>query len=114
MKHHYYKEKIKEICFEKHLTVDEIFDKVIEECPKAGRSTIYRNVEEMVTEGDLKKLCGIWAKAIFEATKNPHVHLVDKETGEIMDLDLEELGIKLPENFSLSEADIRLYWTFSK
>jgi Fe2+ or Zn2+ uptake regulation protein len=47
MKIHAYLLDIKDICKDKHLTVDEIFEKLKKKYPKVGRSTVYRNVEEM-------------------------------------------------------------------
>jgi Fe2+ or Zn2+ uptake regulation protein len=47
MKTHAYLLNIKEICRNNHLTVDDIFEKLKKSHPKVGRSTVYRNVEEM-------------------------------------------------------------------
>ncbi len=56
MKIHYYKKDILEICNKKHLTVEEIFKKIVKKYPDAGKSSIYRNVEELVASNDLKKI----------------------------------------------------------
>jgi Fe2+ or Zn2+ uptake regulation protein len=47
MKTHAYLLDIKEICRDNHLTVDDVFEKLKKVYPKVGRSTVYRNVEEM-------------------------------------------------------------------
>lgn len=112
MKTHFYKDDIKEICFCNHLDVDTIFDRVKKLYPKAGRSTIYRNVEEMVSEGSLKKLCWIGQKAFYEWIRQAHAHFVDKKTWEIIDIDLDinKLNIEIPEDFEVENMDIRIYW----
>jgi Fe2+ or Zn2+ uptake regulation protein len=48
MKTHYYTNEIVEICDCKHLTVAEIYDYISAKYPEAGKSSIYRNVEELV------------------------------------------------------------------
>jgi len=56
MKTHYYTNEIIDICDSKHLTVAEIYTKISDKYPEAGKSSIYRNVEELVEKGDLRKV----------------------------------------------------------
>jgi Fe2+ or Zn2+ uptake regulation protein len=56
MKLHYYKEDIVNICDNKHLTVEEIFEQIKKDYPEAGKSSIYRNVEQLVESNDLRKV----------------------------------------------------------
>ena len=114
MKLCYYKEDIFNVCMNNHLTVDTIFEKIKEQCPNVWRSTIYRNVEDMVKEGKLKKITGIWTKAIYEAYKEPHAHLIDEKTGEVLDIEVSKLNIKIPDNIKVSNFDIKIYWEFTK
>jgi len=48
MKKCYYTDSILEICKEKHLTVEDIFKEISIIFPSAGKSSIYRNVENLV------------------------------------------------------------------
>jgi Fe2+ or Zn2+ uptake regulation protein len=48
MKTHYYTGDIVNICDMKHLTVEQIFEEISKKFPEAGKSSIYRNVEELV------------------------------------------------------------------
>ncbi len=115
MKTHFYTQDIIDICTEKHLTVDEIFALVSEKHPTAGKSSIYRNVEELCTEWALKKV--VWAskKTYFEKAKHDHIHLIDQETGEIFDYDIANFpDLKIPENFSVKDMDIKIFGTFKK
>ncbi|MDP3381634.1 MAG: transcriptional repressor [bacterium] len=50
MKIHYYTEEIIKICDCQHLTVEDIYDKISKKYPEAGKSSIYRNVEELVNK----------------------------------------------------------------
>ena len=107
MKTHYYKEDILEICKNKHLTVEEIFSELSKLYPEAWKSSVYRNVEEMVKDWELKK-------AYFENTKHKHIHLIDKNTWEIFDLDENLKILNLPKNFIVSDMDIKIFWEFKK
>lgn len=114
MKNPFYHETILETCTLKHLTVDEIFDAVRTKFPKAGFSTIYRNVEELCEKGSLRKISGIGSKALFERRIDGHVaHFVDTKTGKVYDLPLSETWLfeKLPAGFSPENADVRIYGT---
>lgn len=56
MKTHYYTNEIIDICDCNHLTVAEIYTRISNKYPEAGKSSIYRNVEELVEKGDLRKV----------------------------------------------------------
>jgi hypothetical protein len=61
----------------------------------------------------LRKVTWIWKKAYFEKNKGNHIHLIDKNTWEIKDLDESITIPNLPKNFKLSDIDIKLFWEFS-
>lgn len=113
MKTHYYKDDIVNICDDKHLTVEQIFEEVSNKFPEAGKSSIYRNVEELVSSWDLNKVVWIWKKAYFEKNKWHHIHLIDKNTWDIMDLDQCVNISNLPKNFKISDMDIKIFGEFS-
>lgn len=113
MKIHYYTDEIVNICDNRHLTVAEIYEKITSKFPEAGKSSIYRNVEELVERGDLKKLVWIWKKAYFEKNKWSHIHLIDEKTWEIKDFDQCFNMASLPKNFKVNKVDIKIFWEFS-
>ncbi len=113
MKTHYYTSDIIDICNCKHLTVEEIFKQVSEKYPEAWKSSIYRNVEELVEKGELRKITWLWKKAYFEKNIWNHIHLIDKNTWDIKDLDEDVAIPNLPKNFKISDIDIRVFWEFS-
>lgn len=115
MKTHFYTQDIIDICDNRHLTVDEIFEFISKKHPSAGKSSIYRNVEELAEKWSLKKV--IWAskKTFFEKVKNPHIHLVDEITWDIIDLDIEKNPeFSLPKGFEASNYDIKIFGRFTK
>lgn len=113
MKFHYYTNEIINICDCKHLTVDDIYSKIIEKFPDAWKSSIYRNVEELVRDWKLKKVLWIWKKAYFEKSTGHHIHLIDKNTGEIKDIEQDIPISNLPDWFNVSCIDIKIFWEFS-
>lgn len=113
MKTHYYREDIMKICDKKHLTVEEIFEELSKIYSDAWKSTIYRNVEDMVEAWDLRKVVWVGKKAYFECNCGSHIHLVDINTWEIIDLPEEIIISNLPENFKVKNMDVKLFWEFS-
>lgn len=114
MKTHYYIDDILDICNCKHLTVDEIYIELSSKFDDVGRSSVYRNVEELVSKWKLKKLIGVWKKAYFEKAWNEHIHLIDKNTWEIKDYCISCVdNINLPKNFKVDSMDLKVYWEFS-
>lgn len=115
MKTHFYTQDIIDICDNKHLTVDEIFHFVSQKYPSAWKSSIYRNVEELAKDWILKKV--VWAskKTYFEKSKAPHIHLIDELTGEIIDMDIQQIpSFTLPEWFQVNDYDIKIFGNFIK
>ncbi len=112
MKTHYYTQYIINICDMKHLTVEQIFEEISKKFPEAGKSSIYRNVEQLVDNWDLRKVTWIWKKAYFEKNNWNHIHLIDEKTWAIFDLD-EDIEIKnLPKNFKTNNMDIKIFGNF--
>ena len=113
MKKHYYKDDIINICDDKHLTVEEIFELLLEKFPDAGKSSIYRNVEQLVESWDLRKVVWVWKKAYFEKNKWDHIHLIDKNTWEIFDYENNICLPNLPKWFKAHNVDLKIFWEFA-
>jgi len=112
MKKHFYTEAILKICYENHLTVDEIFNKLQKKFPNAGRSSVYRNITELSEKGLIKKVVGDFKKALYEKRKEPHAHLICEKTGSVKDIPLDEKMVsllKIPEDFSVDDIDVCVY-----
>ena len=113
MKKHFYKNDIIKVCENNHLNVDEIYKKIIKIHPEAGKSSIYRNVEQLVDSGELKKLKWVWNKSIYEKTCEDHAHIICEKTWKIHDIKLCTNSISnLPENFDINKVDLKIYGSF--
>ena len=87
-----YKKEIKKICTHQHLIIEDIVKKLREKFPKAGLSTVYRNLDEMVSNWELVKLKVLWWKWVYETNIGQHWHLIDNKTGKITDIDISKIG----------------------
>lgn len=77
--------------------------------PKIGKSTVYRNIETLVSEGILRKFAGINGKSYYECNWETHAHLVDEKTGILCDFPLENIQIRdLPDGYEVSEVRIEI------
>ncbi len=115
VKIHMYKKEIKKICTHQHLVIEDIVKRLREKFPKAGISTVYRNLDEMVKDGELIKLKVLWSKWVYEANIWQHAHLIDNKTGKIVDVDMKDLDLSfLPKNFETKDVELNIYWEFDK
>lgn len=125
MKKHYYTNDILSICDGHHLTVDEIFEQVQKKFPEAGKSTIYRNVEQLAKKGELTKVSGIAKKILFEKSKENHAHFICSDSGKVIDIQLNNIPEISRKNFlekiqasqsnilSVDNLDIKIYGKLS-
>lgn len=113
MKTHYYTKDIIDVCDDKHLTVDEIFQYISKKYPEAGKSSIYRNVEDLVLEWELNKVIWVWKKAYFEKNKGDHIHLIDIKTWKIIDIQENVCLPNLPAWFSATNIDLKIFGEFN-
>jgi Fe2+ or Zn2+ uptake regulation protein len=68
-----------------HLTADEIYQLVKRRHPRLSLGTVYRNLHLLARQGLLRELDLGLAVTYFEATKDPHFHLICRVCGKIED-----------------------------
>lgn len=72
-----------------HLTAEEIYQMINEEFEVASRATIYNNLHLFVNVGLLKTLNVSPTLCVYDSNLNEHFHIIDQQTGEIFDIDME-------------------------
>ena len=98
-----------------HMTIDDIYEKVIRTYPSLSLATVYKNIILMVEKGVLAEVPITGKKSKYELVKDDHIHLVCTECGEVVDKPHNENADALfssmskNENFSLSKQQINLY-----
>ncbi len=72
-----------------HPSAHEVYDVVRRQIPKISLATVYRNLEELVGAGKLKRLQGVGRERRYEGWLKPHYHVCCVECGLVEDVDLE-------------------------
>ncbi len=93
-----------------HPTAEELFEQVRGECDGLSLATVYNTLEALCDAGLCRKLTFNCGCARYDAELQPHLHLLNDDTGEIHDVprDLSErLLARLPEDL-LRDVEERL------
>lgn len=97
------------LCEALHTTVEEIKEWADRNFPKISLATVYNTVNILVEAGLVKplKLPHI-EKIIYDNNVENHYHFLDENTGEIFDIEPEQLEFKymLNKNFKINGIDI--------
>lgn len=101
-----------------HLTTEEIYNLVKDECPEIGLATVYRTVmllEEMglLSKLDLNDGCSRY-ELIHEDENHQHHHLICRKCGKVIEVQgdlLEELeeNIEKKYNFKIEDHSVKFY-----
>lgn len=74
-----------------HPTADDLYMSIREEFPNISLGTVYRNLNLLVSLGEVRRLtCGDGADH-FDADTTPHYHFVCKSCGQVFDLPMETM-----------------------
>ena len=71
-----------------HPTAEEVYGFVKEKDSSASKSTVYRNLHELVAEGIIQKIVLPQGIFIFDGDMSEHSHAVCKKCGAIIDIPL--------------------------
>ena len=71
-----------------HFTAEEIFLLTKEEYPSIVRATIYNNLNGMVEEGSIRRICQSGQPDRFDRNPTPHEHIICTECGKVEDLSI--------------------------
>ena len=75
----------------RHVTANEVYEFVKESCPTIGKGTVYRNLDILVEEGNLRKVKVSDEPNRFDLTLKNHYHVRCVNCGEISDVDMDEI-----------------------
>ncbi len=88
---HKYQDEILKICKKKHLTSENILEKLKKKFPEVGQATIYRTINFLTEQGLLNKI-SLHNKAYYETQETFHGHLIEKN--KIKDFEISEKFLK--------------------
>ena len=80
-----------------HPSAEEIYQSLNEENPNISRATVYRNLNNMAAEGELKRISMANAADIYDRTLCDHYHVRCTKCGEIRDIPYFSVEYLLPE-----------------
>ena len=108
-----------------HLSIEEIYEKLIKRCPGVNLTTVYRNLEVLTELGIVEKFDFGDGRARYELVEGPqrekhHHHLVCTSCGRVIDytdfidqevelLQKTEKGLSKKHNFKISDHLIQFY-----
>jgi Fe2+ or Zn2+ uptake regulation protein len=69
-----------------HPTADAVLGEARKECPTLSRATVYNTLTRLVEKGMVKPRVIREGVVVFEPHTEKHHHLIDEETGEIVDV----------------------------
>ncbi|MEJ2489270.1 MAG: Fur family transcriptional regulator [Sulfurovaceae bacterium] len=72
-----------------HATIDEVFEDLKKTNPSISLSAVYRNINEMEKSNMVSEIAIPKQKNRYEITKGLHSHLLCRECGKIIDVDVD-------------------------
>ena len=86
----------------KHLTADELFERVKKKMPRISLATVYRNLEILSEIGLIGKLevSGRQKRFDWNSKEHDHIYCIRCHKVDNLRMDRDELGVKMPDTAS--------------
>lgn len=91
-----------------HFTAEEIFSLAQSEYPSIVRATIYNNLNSMVEEGMVRRICQSGQPDRFDRNPMPHEHIICTDCGKVVDVSLADFSNKLSDEIGCEIEDYEL------
>ena len=91
-----------------HFSAEEIFLLAQKEYPSIVRATIYNNLNSMVEEGRVRRICQSGQPDRFDRNPMPHEHIICTDCGKVVDVSLENFKERLSEETGSEIIDYEL------
>lgn len=93
-----------------HLSADQIWANVLEFAPDVSRATVYNTLRLFSEKKLVRELFVDPQRIVYDSTTAPHFHLYNMDTGEVRDLEDDELQVigvpRLPGGTVLQAVDV--------
>lgn len=91
------------ICsFHGHLTAEEIFDMAKKEMPSIALGTVYRNLNKLCEDKEIKLISKRGFPDCYDKSVLPHGHLICDSCGRVSDFPITDIGDKLESELKVS------------
>lgn len=82
----------------RHVSAESLYQSLRERGEDLSLSTVYLNLGVLVEAGLLREFKGAQGESLYDASVEPHDHLICRETGEVVDVPMPLVdGVALPE-----------------
>ena len=92
-----------------HFTADQVFEKVSLSGGGVSRATVYNTLSLFLDKGLLSEVIVDPGKLFYDSTTEPHHHIYDLETGELIDIESARVSVSglppLPEGKEIAGID---------
>ena len=92
-----------------HFTADQVFEKVSLSGGGVSRATVYNTLSLFLEKGLLSEVIVDPGKLFYDSTTEPHHHIYDIETGELIDIESARVSVSglppLPEGKEIAGID---------
>lgn len=87
------KELVRNAVYEmqKHVTANDVYEFIRKTHPTIGKGTVYRNLDILAEEGDIRKIEVPDGPNLFDFTLKTHYHIRCIKCGEVYDVDMDEI-----------------------
>lgn len=91
-----------------HFTAEEIFLMAQKEYPSIVRATIYNNLNSLVEEGAIRRICQSGQPDRFDRNPVVHEHIICTECGKVVDVNLYDFKNRLSKELNCEVSDYEL------
>ena len=94
-----------------HATADEIYEAIVSEHPRVSRGTVYRNLNQLAEEGEIRKILVPGGADRYDHCCHEHYHARCLSCGRLFDIEMDYIAdlqkaIKDAHGFAISGHDI--------
>lgn len=91
-----------------HFTAEEIYIFAQKEYPSIVRATIYNNLNSMVEEGMIRRICQSGQPDRYDRNPMPHEHIICESCGRVVDVSLCDFKQRLSSELECEVDDYEL------
>lgn len=99
----------------RHVTADLLHREVKADGAAISLATVYNALHQFTEAGMLREVLVEWGRSFFDTNVSDHYHFFVEETGELIDLPGEAIGLarlpEVPPGMTLSKIEITLHLT---
>ena len=96
----------------RHVRPDDIYEQMKSGPAKLSRGTVYNTLRQFCNAGLLSEVNGVGDTLIYDTNLHEHHHFLNVETGELSDIQHDEVQIKqlpeLPEGYAMDAVELTI------